>query len=217
MWTHRLFAGIPEKDVSSLLLQMEAYTRSFRKGEYIVLQGTPVHTLGLLLSGRAFMEKEDFLGKIYLYSEVSREDPWGVSLLYPAPGGSEFSCRAITPCTFLFIPYPRFTVSTKEGSAWGAVLLQNFVKVAMLQNHILLEKLNLLSRRSLRERIYLYFYKLAKTQSGEGVASPLNRTELAEFLCVNRSALSRELFRMQEEGILRIQRNVYFIRFPWAP
>lgn len=216
MWVHLLFEGIPESEIRELLPRLEAYTRIYEKGEYVVMQGSGSRTLGLLAEGRAFMEREDFLGKTYLYSQVSRDDPWGVGFLYPALEGSEFSCRAVTRCTFLFISYDRLTAPLREGEAARLRLLQNFMKAAAAQNHMLLEKLNLLSRRSLRERIFLYFYRLMQVQQRDILVSPLNRTELAEFLCVNRSALTRELSRMQKEGVLQMQRNMYAVRFPWS-
>ncbi len=208
---HPVFQGISQEEVWLLLEELGAYSREYEKGEYLLLQGDRLAALGLLLSGRAFVEKEDVFGKNFLHLELRLDSPWGVSFLYPAPKGSDVSCRAARYTRLLFIPWERLLLPVPSCEKARQKLIENFWAAAVLKNRIVMEKLNILSRKSLRERIWLYLRGLMKTPEDIKLLSPLNRTELSRFLGVNRSALCRELSRMEGEGLLQIEKNTYTV------
>jgi len=79
------------------------------------------------------------------------------------------------------------------------------------KSKLLIEKIEIISKKSLRERILTYLLILAEKQKSKRVISNLNHREMAEFLCVNRSSMIRELGRMKEEGIIDFNKNQYVI------
>ena len=209
-----MLQGISEKEIPSLLLHLGAYTRQYEKGEYVLLQGDRMPALGLLLAGKVFMEKEDVFGKIFLYLEISLYSPWAVPFLYPALETSDVSCRAAVRSKFLYIPWERLQYSDPDRDGARQRLLRNLLEAVIQKNRILMEKINILSRKSLQERIWLYLRGHMKSPEDTKLVSSLNRTELSRFLSVNRSALSRELSRMEEQGLLRAYGKTYMVLQP---
>ena len=114
--------------------------------------------------------------------------------------GSPVQVRAVEDCIVMFIDLSVIYHSDIQ-SPIRVILAENLIKSLARKNLILNQKVRILSRKSLRERILFYLGTLPKDKNGY-VKIPFNKTVLAEYLGVNRSALSRELGRMQDEGIL---------------
>ena len=114
--------------------------------------------------------------------------------------GSPVQVRAVEDCIVLFIDLKVIYHSDIQ-SPLRVILTENLIKSLARKNLILNQKVRILSRKSLRERILFYLGTLPKDKNG-WVKIPFNKTVLAEYLGVNRSALSRELGRMQDEEIL---------------
>ena len=121
------------------------------------------------------------------------------------------SCRAARQTRMLFLPWERLFFPVPGCAAAGQRLLRNLSQASALKNRLLMEKINILSRKSLRERIWLYLRGLMQSPEDTRLISPLNKAELSRFLCVNRSALCRELSRMEGEGLLQIEKNTYTV------
>jgi CRP-like cAMP-binding protein len=85
------------------------------------------------------------------------------------------------------------------------------VRVIAAKNRELMRKVEVVSKRTIREKVLTYLSLQAQSQQSRYVELPLGRLELAEYLCVDRSALTRELAKMQEEGIIDFDKNIFRI------
>ena len=191
---------------------LHAHQKQYKKGEYIVFAGTPVQYVCVILSGRIFMEQIDRRGNKYLYTEILRQSLFGEPYLYPDAQNSRVNYKAMTDCSILFMEYNRLLHPCFKGCACHRQLIENFIDLIILKNRMLMQKIEIVSRKSLRERIRSYLLFLMEQQRSTTVVCPLNRTELAEFLCVNRSAMTRELRRMQEDGLIDLQKQVFHLK-----
>ena len=124
---------------------------------------------------------------------------------------SPVQVRAVENCTILFINLKAIYLS-RETSPLSLKLAENLIKSLTKKNLILNLKVRILSQKGLRDKIMIYLSTLPKDKEGF-ITVPFTQTALAEYLGVNRSALSREFGRMQDDGILVIDKNKMKVDF----
>ena len=136
------------------------------------------------------------------------------------PGGlfaEAFSCTgtphlpvsviAAEPLEVLFIDYRRIQHQCPAGCGFHGQLIRNMLSVLAHKNQTLTRKLWHVTRRTTRQKLLSYLSAVATEQNSDQITIPFNRQDLADYLAVDRSAMSSELARMQNEGILRYHRN----------
>ena len=197
-----MLAGIAPRKYAEVMRCLDARTQSYPKGAHIAELGQQAKNTGVLLEGTL----EEFL-----YDENGNQ----VNLHHIGPGeifGAELACmgnaaspvclRATADCTVLLLNFGNLlseqTMTCPCRLQVTGNLMQSFARQVLFFN----TKVRILAQKRLRDRLKIYLQTL--TPSAEGVYTlPYTRTELAEFLCVDRSALSRELCRMRDEGVLQ--------------
>ncbi len=202
-----LFQGMAFSDFERVLDCLSAKPANYRKGNVILLSGDTADFVGLVLSGSVQVIKEDADGRVTLLTEL------GVSELF----GEVFACARIaqSPVTVLAaesteilrMDYKKIITSCTSACPFHAKLIENMLKLVARKNLMLNQKIEILSKRTTREKLLAYF------DMQRGMAKkftiPYNREELAHYLCVDRSAMSNELCKMRDEEILRFQKNAF--------
>ena len=195
-----LFDNIKDEQLTDAIKLLNGRIKKIEKDSFIVQLGGELPSAGLLLKGRieSSFQNENFdqitmhsFGGGYLFGEA---------LVINYAKNSPVQVRAVEDCIVLFIDLNVIYHSDVQ-SQLRAILAENLIKSLARKNLILNQKVRILSRKSLRERILFYLGTLPKDKNG-WVKIPFNKTVLAEYLGVNRSALSRELGRMQDEEII---------------
>ncbi len=206
-----LFDGIEDEQLTEAIMLLNGRIRKIQKDEFIVRLGDELKSAGLLLRGRieSSFQNESFdqitmhrFGGGYLFGEA---------LVINDTKISPVQVRAVEECTILFIDLKTIYLS-EETSPLRLNLAGNLIKSLAKKNLILNQKVRILSQKGLRDRIIIYLSTLPKDSEGF-VTIPFTQTALAEHLGVNRSALSREFGRMQDEGILVIDKNKMRVDF----
>lgn len=208
---HPFFSGIQKNDIEKLLNCLSVYNKSYRKDEYIIKAGNNIDFIGILLSGRIFMEKEDYSGNNYFYTEIQQDNLFGEVFICPDTQSSTVNYRAITDCTILFIKYDTVLHMCRKNCRCHQILIENLVNLIAYKSRGFMDKIEIISKKSLRERILTYLSLLSQKQHSNTVKSPLNHKELADFLCVNRSSMLRELHHMEEANLIKVNRNTYVL------
>ena len=111
----------------------------------------------------------------------------------------------------MFIPFSRVMHSCSMACEFHHRLIENMVKLIANKNRDLIQKVDVVSKRTIREKLLTYLSILAQQQNSRYFESPLGRVELAEYLCVDRSALTRELVKMKEDGLIDFDKNCFKI------
>ena len=215
-----LFSGIAAGQISEILACLQSTEREFPKGAFLYTQGEDIASVGILLRGNLMLFKEDYLGNRMLVSELSPGDLFGESAACLPGAGLPVSIQAASDSSVLFLNYHKILTMCDSACAFHTALIRNMLSVMARKNIALNEKLEHLSKRTTREKLLSYLSgQQALSQTGQtassGIAStkqdyfqiPLNRQQLADYLCTDRSALSRELGRMRDEGILDFHKN----------
>lgn len=206
-----LFTGVRKEDLSAMLTCLGSFQKNYKKDEIILLESNEVRNIGIILSGTVHMIKEDAEGYQTLLIAMKKGEIFGESFSCSSHLNAHVSFFAATPCTVLFLPFYKVIHSCKMTCTFHHRLIENMVQLIGDKNVQLMKKIEIISKKTLREKITAYLQNQALEQNSKCFTISLERLELAEYLCANRSALTRELSCMQEAGFIDYKK--YFSNF----
>lgn len=196
-----LFCGFDARQAAQLVRDMRGLERSFARGAVMCAAQEPAAGAGLLLSGRA---------------QVEYVDPWGnQSILAQLEPGSLFaemyaccpdtpllvSVRCVEPCTALFLDVRRILARPGENPLHSR-FAGNFIGIMARKSLALTQKIHCTAPKTIRGRVLCYLGFRAAEARAADFTIPFSRQQLADYLCVDRSALSAELGKMRRDGLL---------------
>ena len=198
----RLFAGIRVDEIQPMLSCLQAVERKYPRGAYIFHTGEEVRALALLVRGTAHIQKEDFWGNRALLAALAAGDIFAEAYAMPGSGAMRSDVvdveRVLSRCT--------------NSCAFHARLTENLFALLAEKNRILARKVDYLAQRTTRQRLLAYLSEQAQRAGSAEFTIPFNRQQLADFLSVERSAMSAELSRMQAEGLLETERSHFRLK-----
>ncbi len=199
----RLFQNIPEEHFTDVLSYLNYSIRTYEKDELIQRLGEMLKESGIVLEGTV---EGSFVSQAYNKINMNHfhaGSSFGEALACTNTSYSPIQLRALTDCTILFLELKQVFTKAPSDCQYQLQLSQNLIQILASQNVFSNLKLRIANQKSLRDKMIMYLHSLVPDQNGY-LHVPFNQTALAEFLGVNRSALSRELGKMQDEGILYI-------------
>ncbi len=206
-----LFDGIRPEDRKAVLGCTGYHTGSFSKGQIIALEGENLKHIGIVLSGSVDMVKEDIWGNRTMLARIHKDELFGETFACGEDNLSVVSFVVSQDAKILFIPFDRVMHSCTNACDFHQQLIKNMVHIIANKNRDLMRKLEVVSKRTIREKVMTYLSIHAQQKQCRYCEIPFGRTELAEYLCVDRSALTRELVKMQEDGLIDYDRNCFRI------
>ena len=206
-----LFEGIRPDELRSVLGCIGYHIGSYHRGEIVALEEVHIQRIGILLSGAVDMVKEDLWGNKTMLVRMRRSELFGETFACGDDTLSTVTFLVSEDAEILFIPFRRVMQTCTMACVFHHRLIENMVRVIANKNRDLMRKVEVISKRSLREKILAYLSLQAQTHGCRYFEVPLGRVELAEFLCADRSALTRELVKMKEEGIIDYDKNCFRI------
>lgn len=205
----RLFDGILDGEMKPLLGCIGYHVCSYAKGEIIALEGEHLKQIGIILSGAVDMIKEDLWGNKTMLLRLRKSELFGETFACGDDSIAVVTFVVSEDAEILFLPFDRVMHSCTMACEFHHRLIENMVRIIANKNRDLMRKVEVVSKRTIREKLLAYLSIQAQTQGSRYFEIPLGRLELAEYLCVDRSALTRELAKMKEEGILDYDRNCF--------
>ena len=204
-----IFQEINEENLS-LLLQCIGYRMErYKKGEFISVEGDCLQNIGIIVSGSVDMIKEDIWGNKAIVIRMSSPTLFGETFICGTNHISAVSFEAVEDTTVMFIPFHRVMHSCTNACVFHHKLIENMIQLIAEKNLMLMKKIEVISKKTLREKIQAYLSQQSQLQNTEYFEIPLGRSELAEYLCADRSALTRELANMKKANIIDYDRNVF--------
>ena len=200
-----LFDGINDEQLPEAIKLLNGRIKKVEKDDFIVQLGGVLQNAGMLLKGKieSSFQNENY-DQITMHTFTGGY-LFGEALVINDAKNSPVQVRAVEDSVILFIDLAEI-YRFDHHSPLRTILAENLIKSLAGKNLILNQKVRILSQKSLRDRILIYLTTLTKDKNGF-VKIPFTKTALAEHLGVNRSALSRELSRMQNEKLLMIDGN----------
>lgn len=205
----KLFLGIDNLELENMLKCLCANVKQYKKDEYVFRFGENISSVGLVLSGSVHIVKEDYWGYKTILSEISQ------GMLF----GETYACSQNIPITvnaiaseksdIIFLDIKRIMTCCASACVFHTRLIQNLVTVLADKNIMLTDKIEHISQRTTRNKILSYLSEQSQKNSSSRFEIPFNRQQLADFLSVDRSAMSNELCKLRDEGILRFEKNSF--------
>ena len=204
-----LFAGVTEVDVIEMLHCLNPRCEDFKKDEIIFKAGDHTDSFGLMLSGSALIVQEDYWGNRNIISNVEPGDLFGESFAARPSQPLNASVVAAENCRVMFLQLRRVLTTCPTACSHHRRIIENLLAVVSEKNQRLNEKLIHIAQRSTRQKLLSYLSAQAQKTHSAVFEIPFNRQELADYLSVDRSALSAELSRLKAEGLLDYHRNSF--------
>jgi len=200
-----LFQGIGLSDFKKLVSCLPAKTAKYQKNDIILLAGEEINIVGLVLAGSVRVVKEDVEGNEAILAEISVSNLFCEVFACAELDYSPITVRASEECEVLMIDYRKIIETCQSGCQSHLRLNKNLLRAVARKSLLFNQKVEILSKRTIRERLFCFF------DMQRGMAKkftiPYNREEMARYLCVDRSAMSNEMGKMQKEGLIKFDRN----------
>ena len=206
-----LFLGIRPEDMEGMLGCIGYYVREYQKGKIISFEAETIHHVGVVLSGSVDMIKEDVWGNRTMLLRSYTEDVFGETFACGEDSMSVVTFVAAEDSKVMFLSFCRVMHTCTHACVFHQTLIENMVRIIARKNLELMRKIEVVSKKTLREKILAYLSIQSQSQGTNRFEIPLGRVEWAEYLCADRSALTRELAKMKEEGLIEFQRNTFEI------
>jgi len=206
---NQLFKGIHKSEISNVLQCLHSNIKKYRKGDIILLSGTKVQSLGIVLEGSIQIVREDVSGNRMMIASLTKGEIFAETFACGENDVSPVSVYASEITTVLWISIKRIVNPCSMVCNFHSSIIMNLLELMAKKNLYLNQKLELLSKRSIRDKIMLFLELEFNKKGSEVIFLSLNRNELADYLCVDRSALSRELSKLKKEGIIDFNKNQF--------
>lgn len=207
----KLFNGLTQTEVEAIAPLLGCQQKSCPKGTVLAVTDKPVDFVGIVLSGKLNTYKEDIDGRLNLIRKTGAYEMFSVDIASTPTQVSPLIILCATDADVLTFPYSLLASPGPVPDRFRCTMLKNILELIANQSMRQLYKIDILSRKSLRARIMLYLTLQAKRKKTNELILSFNREEFAAYLCVDRSALSRELGRMQKEGLIKYNKNRFRI------
>lgn len=206
-----LFSGISPEERTTMLSCIGYHISTFQKGDIIAFEEEHIQHIGILLSGAVDMVKEDLWGNRTMLVRLRRDELFGETFVCGEDSTSVVTFVVSENAEILFLPFDRVMRSCTMACKFHHQLIENMVRVIANKNRELMRKVEVVSKRTIREKLLAYLSLQAQAQKTRYFEIPLGRVELAEYLCVDRSALTRELASMKADGLIDYDKNCFRI------
>ena len=204
-----LFAGVTSNEIETMLSCLDAKVRFCSKGEYVFRQGEHIHQIAVLVSGELHVQQDDYWGNRSILHNVRPGELFGEVHLAPESGSLLTDVVAAQDSTVLFFNVRRIITTCSNACRFHTMVVQNLFFSISEKNRQLVQKLGHMSQRTTREKLMSYLSAESKRHNSSTFSIPFNRQQLADFLSVDRSAMSNELCKMRNEGLLEFEKNQF--------
>ena len=209
-----LFEGIAEENIAPMLNCLSARRGNYAKNDFIMHSGEETDSIGMVLSGSVLVMREDFTGNRNIIANVASGGIFAESWACTRGAALDVSVAAAEPARIMFLDIKRVLSVCTSACEFHLRIVRNLVSVLAEKNLSFSGKLTHIACRSIRGKVLSYLHSQAKSAGADEFEIPFNRQELADYLFVDRSALSAELGKMRAEGILEFSRNRFMLRAP---
>ena len=202
-----LFQGMTEEEILSVLHCVNASVLQRKKDEYIFRVGDSTESMGLVLRGAMLSLQEDLWGHRNIMHRIGVGEYFAEP--FAATPGSVLNVSVVADedSEIMLLNMGRLLKTCPNACAHHNRLVQNLVSVMARRVMNLNEKITHMAKRSTREKLLSYLSAESMRQGKFSFTIPYDRQQLADYLCVERAAMSVELSKLQKEGYLKTNRN----------
>ncbi len=212
-----LFQGINDMDLESMLQCLSAKRSAYQKGQVLVQKGMTMSSVGLVLSGALHLLNDDFWGNRTILAQIVPGELFGETYACVQTAPLQVTVQAAEATEVLYLDIRKIMTLCTASCTFHARLLQNLIFVLAQKNLLLTQKLEHTSKRTTRDKLLSYLSAESIKAGCATFSIPFNRQELADYLGVDRSAMSSALCKLRDEGILEFQKNQFALTHSVQP
>jgi CRP-like cAMP-binding protein len=204
-----LFEGIDKAELDKLLNCLSAVWKKYEKGDYVFMAGGKFNTVGVILSGCIHLVQDDFWGNRSIIARFDPPESFGEAFSFGEKEYLPISIMAVEQSDILLINCKKIISTCSSACGFHTVVIRNIIRNMAQKNSMLIKKIEHITRRTTREKLLSYLSSYARQTKSSAFEIPFNRQELADYLSIDRSAMSAELCRMRDDGILHFTKNKF--------
>lgn len=207
-----VFFGISEEELKEMLECFNARIKTYNEGEMIIRQGDMITNIYLVLEGTVNIEKDSYWGRRIIVSQLGVND--NIALAFVASKNIESSIDAVaaSKAKLLLLSYQKCTSMCQNVCTKHKLLINNLFEILSKENIELIQKIENISQKSIRDKLLTYLSNEAKRNKSNIFEIPFNRQDLADYLNIDRSAMSFELSKMQKDGLIKVEKNKFALK-----
>jgi CRP-like cAMP-binding protein len=212
-----LFDGLSPADIETMLPCLSPRKKKYEKDAFIFTEGDEVTSVGIVLSGAVHILREDLWGDRTILMRLGPGKLFAEA--FACAGGSgggapklEVSVEAAEKTEALFISFEKIIGVCKSACSFHNALVGNLISALARRNIMLMHKMEHITKKTTREKLLSYLSARARQNKSNEFEIPFNRQELADYLSVERSAMSAELSRMRREGLIDYRKNWFRVK-----
>ena len=202
-----LFSQITDNELITLLKCLSVQVKEFKANEYVFSEGEKTNQVGIVLAGRIQLVREDFYGNRSIVTSVGEAELFGEAFACADISQIPISAVAQPETKVMFIDYRKILTSCSSCCGFHQQLIFNMLRIVSRKNVYLNQKIDVMSKRTTRDKLLAYLSYEAKKKGKRSFSIDFNRQELADYLYVDRSAMSNELCKLRDEGVLSFNKN----------
>ena len=206
-----LFQNMTDDEISSMLKCLNSKTKIYQRDEFIFLAGESKPAVGIIIYGKAQVIKENMQGDRLILRKLGVGDMFGETYAGMDIDTVPVSVSALEETQVVLFELKYILNTCKSACAFHQMLILNLMKNIAKKSAMLNEQMSFLSHKTIRGRLEAYLFEQADKSNSASFSIPYNRRELAEYLCMDRSAMQRELGKMKTEGALSFNKNTFRI------
>jgi len=212
-----LFRGMTEPEITKALQALEAHEKRYEKGETLLIAGTITEWMGLVLEGSVTIESNDAWGNRTIISHVGKGQVFAETYALMENEPMLVDVTASEDGQILFLRSGRIQSLNSSLESWALKYIANLLTISMHKNLILSGRSFHTAPKTIRGRVMAYLNSVSLQRRSREFDIPFDRQQLADYLNLERSALSKELGKMQREGLISCRKNHFIIRKCTAP
>lgn len=208
-----LFHGISDEEITSLMGCLHARCQEYVKEQHILHIGDAVHEVGIVLDGNVHVVKDDFWGNASILTNISAGDVFAESYACSGSPISEVNVVTASKSLILWIDFSRILGTCSNSCQFHTRLIHNLITSMGNKNRMLTKKIEHMSKRTTRDKLLSYLSAESLKAGTASFTIAFNRQQLADYICVDRSAMSNELSKLRTEGILDFDKNTFTLYY----
>ncbi len=202
-----LFDGVDQEDRERMILCFDIRTESFPTGVTVCDFGENSNRIGIVMSGRVSLVRIDENGDRTILETLGENEVFGEKIAFSEITEETVFAVCDEKCEIAFIRYEHITKRCSNACRCHTVTAENMFRVITKKAQNLSERIEVLSRRSIRDKLMCYFSLRAIHEKSRRFTLPFSLSFLADYICADRSAMMREIKKMTEEGIISANRR----------
>lgn len=203
-----LMQGLNEQEISLILNCLQAKIKKYEKGETIFQEGEKIEEIGIIFSGTVTVQRNDYWGNRSIVALLGEMDVFGETFAC-LNQASDVQVIAEEASEILFLQVNRVLTTCSSSCQFHNRLIRNLLEICARKNYQMNVKVDILSQKTTREKLLTFLSRQAIYLGKQQFEIPFNRQQLADYLSVDRSAMTVELGKLKKEGIIDFQKNVF--------